>query len=122
MSSLWSARALVLGVVLAALTWLMSDVPAMAATIQVTTSADENGTGAACSLREAIQAATTDGAFGGCPAGDAGTDKIPFASVTTDTPIVVTSAITIATDVQLVGNGVQQTRIDGNSGNSGTYT
>ena len=40
-----------------------------AATIKVTTTQDEFGTGPGCSLREAIQAANTDAAFGGCPAG-----------------------------------------------------
>ncbi|MFN8524589.1 MAG: CSLREA domain-containing protein [Chloroflexota bacterium] len=44
---------------------------AQAATIQVTTSADENNTNlSACSLREALVAANTNAAFGGCPAGD----------------------------------------------------
>jgi len=37
--------------------------------ITVTTFIDEYGTGSACSLREAIQAANTQSAFGGCPAG-----------------------------------------------------
>ena len=46
-----------------------------AATIKVTTSQDEFGTGPKCSLREAIEAANTDSAFGGCPAGS-GADVI----------------------------------------------
>lgn len=50
--------------------------PAYAATIQVNTTDDEFGTGAGCSLREAIQAANTDAAFGGCEAGAAGSDTI----------------------------------------------
>ncbi len=41
------------------------------------TTADEFNTGASCSLREAIQAANTDAAFGGCPAGS-GADSIPL--------------------------------------------
>lgn len=48
------------------------------ATINVTTNQDEfdtSGTGMGCSLREAIQAANTDKAFGGCPAGS-GADTI----------------------------------------------
>ena len=49
--------------------------PAHAATITVNTTADEFGTGAGCSLREAIQAANTDAAFGGCTAGS-GADVI----------------------------------------------
>src|SRR4051794_31698032 len=43
--------------------------PAYANAIVVNTTADEFGTGAACSLREAIQSANTDTAFGGCTAG-----------------------------------------------------
>src|SRR4051794_8452232 len=46
-----------------------------AAGIGVNTTVDEFGTGANCSLREAIQAANTDAAFGGCSAGS-GTDTI----------------------------------------------
>ena len=51
--------------------------PAGAATIKTTTTADEFNTGAGCSLREAIQAANTNAAFGGCPAGS-GPDSIPL--------------------------------------------
>jgi len=50
----------------------------------VTTLVDENGTGPACSLREAILAANTDSAVGGCSAG-AGADTITFASGVTGT-------------------------------------
>jgi CSLREA domain-containing protein len=49
--------------------------PAYAAGITVNTTADENNTGAACSLREAITAANTDAAYGGCTAGS-GADTI----------------------------------------------
>src|SRR5690242_2751065 len=37
-----------------------------ASTITVTTTADENGAGAACSLREALTSANTNSNFGGC--------------------------------------------------------
>src|SRR5437868_5847568 len=37
-----------------------------ASTINVTTTADENGTGASCSLREALTTANTNSNFGGC--------------------------------------------------------
>ncbi|MBL8171656.1 MAG: CSLREA domain-containing protein, partial [Acidobacteria bacterium] len=47
-------------------------------TITVNTVADQNGTGADCSLREAIIAANTNAAFGGCPAGASGLDTIVF--------------------------------------------
>src|SRR5512140_1064461 len=50
--------------------------PAFAASITVNTTADENGTGANCSLREAITAANTNAAFGGCAAGSPGADTI----------------------------------------------
>ncbi len=39
---------------------------ATAATIKVTTTLDEYGVGAECSLREALTSANTDTAFGGC--------------------------------------------------------
>ena len=38
--------------------------------IDVTTTSDEYLSGTACSLREAVQAASTDAAVGGCPAGE----------------------------------------------------
>jgi len=50
-------------------TLALSTAPAQAAAIPVNTTTDEFNTGTGCSLREAIQAANTDSAFGGCPAG-----------------------------------------------------
>ncbi len=44
--------------------------PAVARTIDVTTTADEFGAGPGCSLREAITAAERDAEFGGCLAGN----------------------------------------------------
>ena len=59
--------------------------PAMAAaTIDVTTNADEfdtSGAGTGCGLREAVQAANTDAAFGGCGAGS-GADTIRLKATT----------------------------------------
>ena len=52
-----------------------------AATITPNTFADEFNVGSGCSLREAVQAANTDAAFGGCPAGG-GADSIPLAAGT----------------------------------------
>jgi CSLREA domain-containing protein len=52
---------------------------APAAVITPSTFNDENGSGVACSLREAILAANTDAAFGGCPAGG-GPDTIPLST------------------------------------------
>ncbi|MGH2601267.1 MAG: choice-of-anchor Q domain-containing protein, partial [Dehalococcoidia bacterium] len=63
---------------------LGGDGPARAANIEVTTLVDENGTGPACSLREAIEAANTDMAVGGCVAGS-GADTITFAPTVTGT-------------------------------------
>jgi RTX calcium-binding nonapeptide repeat (4 copies) len=52
--------------------------PALAAAISVTTTNDQFGSGAACSLREATRAANSDSAFGGCSAGN-GADVISLA-------------------------------------------
>src|SRR5262245_34134608 len=51
--------------------WLLP-APAGAATIGVTTTADELDAGAPCSLREAVSAANANLAVGGCPAGGSG--------------------------------------------------
>lgn len=48
---------------------------AEAGTIRVTTTADQNGEGSKCALREAARAAQDDAAFGGCKAGS-GKDTI----------------------------------------------
>ncbi len=58
---------------------LLAGSPALGAVITPNTFADENGGGTACSLREAILAANTDTAFGGCPAGG-GADTIRLAT------------------------------------------
>jgi CSLREA domain-containing protein len=56
--------------------------PAEAATIRPNTKADQFGEDAGrCALREAVQAANTDAAFGGCLAGS-GADTIPLAAGT----------------------------------------
>jgi CSLREA domain-containing protein len=60
---------------------LLVNSPALGAVIEPNTFGDENGGGANCSLREAILAANTDAAFGGCPAG-AGADTIPLGAGT----------------------------------------
>jgi CSLREA domain-containing protein len=53
----------------------LSPPPALAASITVTTTADEYGAGGGCSLREAIKAANDNTAFGGCSSGS-GADLI----------------------------------------------
>ena len=63
----------------AGLVCLLSPAGAGAATFAPNTTADEFdlvGSGAGCSLREAIEAASTDGDFGGCSGADEGEDTI----------------------------------------------
>ncbi len=67
--------------VLGAMGALLVSSPALGAVIEPNTFADENGEGRSCSLREAIQAADRDAAFGGCPAGG-GDDTISLAAGT----------------------------------------
>jgi len=56
---------------------LLAASSAGAATVKVTTTADEFGTGPPCALREAVQAANTDHSFGGCTRkGPAGKDTV----------------------------------------------
>jgi CSLREA domain-containing protein len=55
---------------------------ALGATIVVTTNADTTANDAQCSIREAIAAANTDTATGGCPAGDAGADTVALGTAT----------------------------------------
>ena len=89
--------------------------PALAATITVTTSADELGTGSACALREAIQAANTNAAFGGCPAGEAAVaDEIRFDPSINGVPIVLGASAVTESSMRIVGNGTSQTIVDGN--------
>ena len=94
-----------------------------AATITVTTSQDEFGEDAEdCSLREAVQAAVTDAAFGGCPAGSALLDTIALAGSTyrltragAGEDANATGDIDLSGDsvVVIQGLGAQRTRIDG---------
>jgi CSLREA domain-containing protein len=98
-------------IVLSPLPVVGSPAVAPAASITVTTLVDEMGTGANCSLREAIYAANYDTAYGGCTAGN-GADSIylPYFAeggtyvLTLTTPsegdITVTSEITIIGDNQ----------------------
>jgi CSLREA domain-containing protein len=60
---------------------LLASVSAAAAVITPNTLNDESGGGTGCSLREAILAANSDAAFGGCPAGG-GADTIALAAGT----------------------------------------
>ncbi len=68
----------------------MAKAAAPFATITVTTVTDENNTNPSrCSLREAITAANTNAAFGGCAAGAAGLDTINFQIITVNHTIDV---------------------------------
>ena len=63
---------------------ILHTTPAFAATINVTTSTDEDSApaaGSGCSIYEAVQAANTNAAYGGCVAGS-GTDTISIPSGT----------------------------------------
>ena len=104
--------------VLAAL-WLMPGGLALAATITVTTVADENGSGPNCSLREAIASANGDADVGGCVGvGAYGPDTIVFGS-TLSLPATITltdpaGALTVSSDVTVTGPGATELAIDGN--------
>jgi CSLREA domain-containing protein len=85
------------------------------ATIAVNTTIDENGTGPDCSLREAITAANTDAAYGGCPAGS-GTDTITFDSSVFSTPQTVAiddDLPALTTSMNIVGPGANLVSISG---------
>jgi len=91
-----------------------------AATIAVNTTADQFGEGPACALREAIQAANTDTAFGGCAKGS-GTDTITVPAGTYTLTRVganedanATGDLDIASNLTLMGATAATTIIDGN--------
>jgi hypothetical protein len=101
---------------------LLMPPPALAAGIVVTTNIDTGGPG--CSLRDAITAATTNTASGGCTAGSStGTDTITFASNYTitlaSTLPTLTSNLTIdgtGHSITISGNDVVQVVLIGSSG------
>ncbi len=106
-------------VVLLALAALLNATPARAATISVTTTADESGTGPACSLREAIRSANTDTAVGGCPAGS-GADAITIPAGTYPLTVgpagddaATTGDLDVTADTSLLGAGANATIVDG---------
>lgn len=109
-------RSFLPAVVLAVLACLLLASPARAASIQVTTTGDENGSNpGACSLREAIQSANLNLPVGGCAAGEASAvDRVTFTSSTNGSAILL-SAGTLSTtsDLEIVGNGPGQTVVDG---------
>jgi CSLREA domain-containing protein len=96
---------------------LLAPAAAGAAVITPTTTADEFdtvGSGAGCSLREAIEAASTDGTFGGCSAADEAADTIRLAKRATypraitgpDEDFNETGDLDIRTEpLTIIGNG-----------------
>ncbi len=97
---------------------------AQAATITVDTSSDQFGEDTEkCGLREALQAAVTDAAFGGCPAGSALLDTVELAGSTyrltragAGEDANATGDLDVSGDsiVIIQGLGAHRTRIDGN--------
>lgn len=88
-------------------------------TIEVTTTADQYGSDAgSCSLREAVRAANTDAAFGGCPAGG-GSDliQLPNGTLTLsrtgrDEDGNSTGDLDIGSTMVVSGNGAARSVID----------
>lgn len=105
--------------VVASMATLLVTNVALAATITVTTTTDELNTDGDCSLREAIQAANTDAAVDACAAGSgadaidvpAGTYVVSIAGGSEDAN--ATGDWDIASNVTLVGAGVDATVLDG---------
>jgi CSLREA domain-containing protein len=115
-----TARRLGVVGVLGTLGALLVGSPALGAVIEPNTFGDENGGGPGCSLREAIQAANTDAAFGGCPAGG-GADTISLAAGTyglsippgTATADPLDGDLDVASQLTITHAGVKPAVIDG---------
>jgi CSLREA domain-containing protein len=98
--------------------------PVRAASIAVNTTVDEFNTGAACSLREAVVAANTDAAFGGCPAGSgpdvisvpAGTHRLTIFGTGED--LAAQGDLDLIGSVSVIGAGAGATIIDWNPGSA----
>jgi CSLREA domain-containing protein len=80
-----------------------------AANLTVNTETDASG-GAQCTLRNAIQAANTDSAVGGCPAGS-GADVITFAN-NTDVIVLSNTLPTVTSEITLESSPQDSLRID----------
>jgi len=85
-----------------------------AATITVTSTADNTTADGQVTLREAIQAANTDTSVDGSTAGS-GADTIAFAPTVTGTITLGGTAITISSDVTISGPGAANLTISGNN-------
>lgn len=95
--------------------------PALAATIEVNTATDENGSGDRCSLREAIRSANTDAPFGGCPRDllpGHDTVNVPDGDYTLTQPgpredAAATGDLDITGDTTINGAGARRTTVEG---------
>lgn len=94
-----------------AIIFIGGSLSANAATLTVNTIADENGAGANCSLREAIEAANLNAPFGGCTAGS-GADIINFDGAVFAAPQTIT--LTVA---RLIVGGTSVITINGTGAN-----
>jgi CSLREA domain-containing protein len=102
---------LALGIGLALVVYWVTSTPAFAATIVVTTSADNDAADGECSLREAIIAANSDAAYNGCGPGS-GDDVIDMTGISGT--ITLVSHLPIITEtVQLNGPATDGLTIDG---------
>lgn len=96
---------------------LIVGVPIWADTILVDSDDDFfSGTNAACTLRDAIDAANDDMPEGGCPAGN-GPDRIEFASDVSYI-VVVDDLPVITDDLTIAGPGIDRLLIDGDDQHS----
>jgi CSLREA domain-containing protein len=102
------------------LTLAVGPTAAYAATITVTTTADELNADGDCSLREAIQAANTNTAVDACPAGQPGpiVDVITF-GVTGTIALGSSGQLTITDDLTITGPGASSLTISGNGFDTG---
>ena len=108
-------RIIVLCIVIAA---MIPQVIHANASIVVNTTADEDGTGATCSLREAINAANSNANYGGCTGSGAyGTDTITFDLSVFSSPKVITLTSNlpdINTSMDIIGPGTNLLTVSGN--------
>ncbi|HEX9953060.1 MAG TPA: CSLREA domain-containing protein, partial [Rubricoccaceae bacterium] len=94
----------------AALLLVGAALPAQAATLLVTTSADELNTDGDCSLREAVQAANTNVGVDACGNGSTGGDTILFTAITGQTVTLTAGQIEV-TDGLTIGDAVSTVTI-----------
>ena len=88
--------------------------PAAAASITVTTTSDTAAAGE-CTLREALHAANSDTAVGGCVAGN-GSDTITFAGDVTGTIQLTATLPAISTAMTIIGPGADVLAVRGDRG------